>query len=260
MVLRSARTQLRPRNTRHTDLHQRGAAFTQTIQNKSEAERLKSEKIWCLAAQTPWPFCVFSSFYSICLRHKLSYVCKNNIVYILVQVANPSHRTRVLEKLVQSREGGAGLSSLSPEPPAAASPLTPSTSPSAAAASRHNSPLSGAPSRAMKQTLLELMRMSRICRMILATCLGSFILVIFYFQSMFQPVPAQDLVDYRLYILPGEQSAAILWRKKITSHKVMRRNPFTADVCCRKGSRNALQELYSPTQVMNPNVFHLLRP
>ncbi|XDV24556.1 hypothetical protein PO909_028689 [Leuciscus waleckii] len=39
----------------------------------------------------------------------------------------------------------------------------------------------------MKQTLLDLMRMSRICRMVLATCLGSFILVIFYFQSMFQP-------------------------------------------------------------------------
>ncbi|KAM6987125.1 carbohydrate sulfotransferase 11 isoform 2-T2 [Aplochiton taeniatus] len=63
----------------------------------------------------------------------------------------------------------------------------------------------------MKQTLLELMRMSRICRMVLATCLGSFILVIFYFQ-------------------------------------IMRRNPFAADVCCRKGSRNALQELYNPTQ------------
>lgn len=40
---------------------------------------------------------------------------------------------------------------------------------------------------AMKQTLGELMRMSRICRMVFATCLGSFILVIFYFQSMFQP-------------------------------------------------------------------------
>ncbi|XP_071243165.1 carbohydrate sulfotransferase 11 isoform X1 [Salvelinus alpinus] len=63
----------------------------------------------------------------------------------------------------------------------------------------------------MKQTLLELMRMSRICRMVLATCLGSFILVIFYFQ-------------------------------------IMRRNQFAADVCCRKGSRNALQELYNPTQ------------
>ncbi|XP_030623851.1 carbohydrate sulfotransferase 11 [Chanos chanos] len=68
----------------------------------------------------------------------------------------------------------------------------------------------------MKQTLLDLMRMSRICRMVLATCLGSFILVIFYFQSMFQPV--------------------------------MRRNPFVAEGCCRKGSRNALQELYNPTQ------------
>lgn len=39
----------------------------------------------------------------------------------------------------------------------------------------------------MKQTLADLMRMSRICRMVFATCLGSFILVIFYFQSMFQP-------------------------------------------------------------------------
>ncbi|XP_042577695.1 carbohydrate sulfotransferase 11-like isoform X2 [Cyprinus carpio] len=63
----------------------------------------------------------------------------------------------------------------------------------------------------MKQTLLDLMRMSRICRMVLATCLGSFILVIFYFQ-------------------------------------IMRRNPFTAEGCCRKGSKNALQELYNPTQ------------
>ncbi|XP_023668379.1 carbohydrate sulfotransferase 11 isoform X1 [Paramormyrops kingsleyae] len=68
----------------------------------------------------------------------------------------------------------------------------------------------------MKQTLVELMRMSRICRMILATCLGSFILVIFYFQSMFQPV--------------------------------LRRNPFAGDVCCHRGSRNALQELYNPAQ------------
>ncbi|KAJ8269557.1 hypothetical protein COCON_G00121640 [Conger conger] len=68
----------------------------------------------------------------------------------------------------------------------------------------------------MKQALLELKRMSRICRMVLATCLGSFILVIFYFQSMFQPV--------------------------------MRRSPFAADACCPKNSRNAMQELYNPTQ------------
>ncbi|XP_076153210.1 carbohydrate sulfotransferase 11 isoform X1 [Alosa pseudoharengus] len=68
----------------------------------------------------------------------------------------------------------------------------------------------------MKQTLLELMRMNRICRMVLATCLGSFILVIFYFQSMFQPV--------------------------------MRRNTFVAEGCCGKGSRNALEELYNSTQ------------
>uniref|UniRef100_W5LFW8 Carbohydrate sulfotransferase n=1 Tax=Astyanax mexicanus TaxID=7994 RepID=W5LFW8_ASTMX len=68
----------------------------------------------------------------------------------------------------------------------------------------------------MKQTILDLMRMGRICRMALATCLGSCILVIFYFQSMFQPV--------------------------------IRQNPFAAEGCCRKGSRNALQELYNPTQ------------
>lgn len=39
----------------------------------------------------------------------------------------------------------------------------------------------------MKPGLLEVMRMNRICRMVLATCLGSFILVIFYFQSMLHP-------------------------------------------------------------------------
>lgn len=30
---------------------------------------------------------------------------------------------------------------------------------------------------------------------------------------------------------------------------VMRHNPFAAEGCCRRGSRNALQELYNPTQV-----------
>lgn len=30
---------------------------------------------------------------------------------------------------------------------------------------------------------------------------------------------------------------------------VMRRNPFGVDICCRKGSRSPLQELYNPTQV-----------
>ncbi|TNN43013.1 Electrogenic sodium bicarbonate cotransporter 4 [Liparis tanakae] len=30
---------------------------------------------------------------------------------------------------------------------------------------------------------------------------------------------------------------------------LMRRNPFMVDGCCRKGSRNALQELYNPTQL-----------
>uniref|UniRef100_A0A674K006 Uncharacterized protein n=1 Tax=Terrapene triunguis TaxID=2587831 RepID=A0A674K006_9SAUR len=69
----------------------------------------------------------------------------------------------------------------------------------------------------MKQALMEVMRMNRICRMVLVTCFGSFILVIFYFQSMLHPV--------------------------------IRRNPFGMDICCRKGSRSPLQELYNPIQV-----------
>ncbi|XP_044133213.1 carbohydrate sulfotransferase 11 isoform X1 [Bufo gargarizans] len=69
----------------------------------------------------------------------------------------------------------------------------------------------------MKQALMEVMRMNRICRMVLVTCLGSFVLVIFYFQSMLHPV--------------------------------MHRNSFGMDICCRKGSRSPLQQLYNPTQV-----------
>lgn len=34
---------------------------------------------------------------------------------------------------------------------------------------------------------------------------------------------------------------------------VMRRNPFGVDICCRKGSRSPLQELYNPTQVSPGN-------
>ncbi|PNJ83087.1 carbohydrate sulfotransferase 11 isoform X1 [Pongo pygmaeus] len=81
----------------------------------------------------------------------------------------------------------------------------------------------------MKPALLEVMRMNRICRMVLATCLGSFILVIFYFQSMLHPV--------------------------------MRRNPFGVDICCRKGSRSPLQELYNPIQLelSNTAVLHQMR-
>uniref|UniRef100_A0A3P8UVU8 Carbohydrate sulfotransferase n=1 Tax=Cynoglossus semilaevis TaxID=244447 RepID=A0A3P8UVU8_CYNSE len=63
----------------------------------------------------------------------------------------------------------------------------------------------------MKRTLYEVMRLKRICQMIAATCLGSFILVIFYFQ-------------------------------------IIQRNPFMID-SCRKGSRKALQELYNPAQM-----------
>lgn len=39
---------------------------------------------------------------------------------------------------------------------------------------------------------------------------------------------------------------------------VMRRNPFVVDGCCRKGSRNALQELYNPTEVKATSAFSLL--
>ncbi|KAH1186923.1 hypothetical protein KIL84_019672, partial [Mauremys mutica] len=30
--------------------------------------------------------------------------------------------------------------------------------------------------------------------------------------------------------------------------QVIRRNPFGMDICCRKGSRSPLQELYNPIQ------------
>ncbi|XP_033017510.1 carbohydrate sulfotransferase 11-like isoform X6 [Lacerta agilis] len=77
----------------------------------------------------------------------------------------------------------------------------------------------------MKPALLEVMRMNRVCRMVLVTCLGSFALVIFYFQKR------------KL--------------KHLTTIKqtLIRRNPFGMDICCRKGSRSPLQELYNPTQV-----------
>ncbi|XP_030400587.1 carbohydrate sulfotransferase 11 isoform X3 [Gopherus evgoodei] len=76
----------------------------------------------------------------------------------------------------------------------------------------------------MKQALMEVMRMNRICRMVLVTCFGSFILVIFYFQ-------------------------------------IIRRNPFGMDICCRKGSRSPLQELYNPIQLelSNTAILHQIR-
>ncbi|XP_069811733.1 carbohydrate sulfotransferase 11 isoform X1 [Dendropsophus ebraccatus] len=81
----------------------------------------------------------------------------------------------------------------------------------------------------MKQALMEVMRMNRICRMVLVTCLGSFVLVIFYFQSMLHPV--------------------------------MHRNPFGMEICCRKGSRSPLQQLYNPSQVdlSNNALLHQMR-
>lgn len=39
---------------------------------------------------------------------------------------------------------------------------------------------------------------------------------------------------------------------------VMRRNPFGVDICCRKGSRSPLQELYNPTQVSPGNFLAFL--
>ncbi|XP_014128031.1 carbohydrate sulfotransferase 11 isoform X5 [Zonotrichia albicollis] len=39
----------------------------------------------------------------------------------------------------------------------------------------------------------------------------------------------------------------------------MRRNPFGMDICCRKGSRSPLQELYNPTQLSNTAILHQIR-
>ncbi|XP_050825744.1 carbohydrate sulfotransferase 11 isoform X2 [Serinus canaria] len=44
-----------------------------------------------------------------------------------------------------------------------------------------------------------------------------------------------------------------------TCHGVMRRNPFGMDICCRKGSRSPLQELYNPTQLSNTAILHQIR-
>ncbi|XP_027524588.1 carbohydrate sulfotransferase 11 [Corapipo altera] len=41
--------------------------------------------------------------------------------------------------------------------------------------------------------------------------------------------------------------------------RVMRRNPFGMDICCRKGSRSPLQELYNPTQLSNTAILHQIR-
>ncbi|PKU40717.1 carbohydrate sulfotransferase 11 [Limosa lapponica baueri] len=40
---------------------------------------------------------------------------------------------------------------------------------------------------------------------------------------------------------------------------IMRRNPFGMDICCRKGSRSPLQELYNPTQLSNTAILHQIR-
>ncbi|KQL60207.1 hypothetical protein AAES_10820 [Amazona aestiva] len=57
----------------------------------------------------------------------------------------------------------------------------------------------------MKPAVLEVMRMNRVCRMVLVTSVGSFILVIFYFQSMLHPdqtVFAPVLIScFRLFLL-----------------------------------------------------------
>uniref|UniRef100_A0A803YSE3 Carbohydrate sulfotransferase n=1 Tax=Meleagris gallopavo TaxID=9103 RepID=A0A803YSE3_MELGA len=45
--------------------------------------------------------------------------------------------------------------------------------------------------------VLEVMRMNRVCRMVLVTSVGSFILVIFYFQSMLLPGRALPLRSLR---------------------------------------------------------------
>uniref|UniRef100_A0A8C3R8X1 Carbohydrate sulfotransferase 11 n=1 Tax=Cyanoderma ruficeps TaxID=181631 RepID=A0A8C3R8X1_9PASS len=95
----------------------------------------------------------------------------------------------------------------------------------------------------MKPAVLEVMRMNRVCRMVLVTSVGSFILVIFYFQSMLHP--GMELYRRQQMLAPRE----VPRRSAADSHKVMRRNPFGMDICCRKGSRSPLQELYNPTQI-----------
>uniref|UniRef100_A0A8C3R9E7 Carbohydrate sulfotransferase 11 n=1 Tax=Cyanoderma ruficeps TaxID=181631 RepID=A0A8C3R9E7_9PASS len=97
----------------------------------------------------------------------------------------------------------------------------------------------------MKPAVLEVMRMNRVCRMVLVTSVGSFILVIFYFQSMLHP--GMELYRRQQMLAPRE----VPRRSAADSHKVMRRNPFGMDICCRKGSRSPLQELYNPTQTVS---------
>uniref|UniRef100_A0A8C4YEP0 Carbohydrate sulfotransferase 11 n=1 Tax=Gopherus evgoodei TaxID=1825980 RepID=A0A8C4YEP0_9SAUR len=106
----------------------------------------------------------------------------------------------------------------------------------------------------MKQALMEVMRMNRICRMVLVTCFGSFILVIFYFQSMLHPgmrsMDAGPVPSNKSGFLTG--TTFPLDQNRL---QVIRRNPFGMDICCRKGSRSPLQELYNPIQ---PNPLELL--
>lgn len=52
--------------------------------------------------------------------------------------------------------------------------------------------------------------------------------------------------------LPSVKAPALIITISSVWLTVMRRNPFMVDGCCRKGSRNALQELYNPTQVLSP--------
>ncbi|KAJ7397787.1 hypothetical protein BTVI_132135 [Pitangus sulphuratus] len=73
----------------------------------------------------------------------------------------------------------------------------------------------------MKPAVLEIMRMNRVCRMVLVTSVGSFILVIFYFQSMLHPgvavshslglVIVTASVSWTLCKVPATMTVAILW-------------------------------------------------
>lgn len=93
------------------------------------------------------------------------------------------------------RRGGGGCSS--PAPRSAAGAERSGSSQRRPCALRRAVPLHPTPSapisfsvppdNAMKPAVLEVMRMNRVCRMVLVTSVGSFILVIFYFQSMLHP-------------------------------------------------------------------------
>lgn len=69
-----------------------------------------------------------------------------------------------------------------------------------------------------------------------------------------RPVARHESATLLWTRLPGLKAPRLIATSSVF-FTVMRRNPFMVDGCCRKGSRNALQELYNPTQVGRPQPF-----